>query len=72
MDENLEKHRFTIASRWHLYENAIETIDHIFIHCPFSKDLWDDSFILVDKSIDLSRDFEHLFGNTINGKSSLK
>ena len=59
-----------VTSRCHLCEADVETADHIFVKCHFSKYLW---FFLADsfkRHLDFSGNFETLFIKAMKEKFS--
>jgi len=60
--ENLKKRGIEGPSRCPLCKNDEETLDHILIRCPFSKEVWDQALMMTQR-LNLPENSQELFLN---------
>ena len=69
-DDLLKKRGIYITSKCHLCGVREETLDHLFVHCSFSKSIWIFLGDCFKRTLDVLGNFETLILNTMKVKSS--
>jgi hypothetical protein len=67
--DNLKKRNWQGSSRCCFYDHE-ETVQHLFIDCPFVKIIW--TIVHMAFSITPPNSIDHLFGTWLNGITSMR